>query len=164
VHVLADYGTTLENELEVFALVARANDAPQGFSLLAMVVSLFETGYLAAGAGLFEASRGHFHTGPMAVRVADALRRGALARTDDDPSVDFLATDWFALAHLPVDDARRHFHLEPKSSAALAAGSVGPWAPGGISPFQWQAGHRQAETEGRPYDAHGAALLDADAS
>ena len=46
VHVLTDYGTKVESELEVFAFVARANDDPKGFSLLAMVVSLFETGYL----------------------------------------------------------------------------------------------------------------------
>ena len=59
VHVLADYGTTVEARLEVFAFIARANDDMRGFSLLAMVVSLFETGYLRRGAGLFEASPGH---------------------------------------------------------------------------------------------------------
>ncbi|QIS14475.1 hypothetical protein [Nocardia arthritidis] len=52
VHVLAGYGTTLENEIEVFAFMARANDDPRAFSLLAMVISLFETGYLRSGAGL----------------------------------------------------------------------------------------------------------------
>jgi hypothetical protein len=59
VHVLADYGTTVEAELEVFAFIARANDDLRAFSLLAMVVSLFETGYLRAGAGLFESDPGH---------------------------------------------------------------------------------------------------------
>jgi hypothetical protein len=43
-----------------------------------MVISLFETGYLAAGAGLFEADAGHLHTSGMATRLADAMRRGAL--------------------------------------------------------------------------------------
>ena len=57
VHLVADYGTTVESELEVFAFIARANDDPRAFSLLAMVVSLFETGYLRSGAGLFEASQ-----------------------------------------------------------------------------------------------------------
>ncbi len=33
-----------------------------------------------------------------ATRLADAMRRGALARTIDDTSVDLLTTDWFALA------------------------------------------------------------------
>ena len=49
VHVLADYGTTVESEVEVFGLIARANDDMHAFSLLAMVISLFETGYLARG-------------------------------------------------------------------------------------------------------------------
>ena len=46
VHVLADYGSTVECEIEVFGFIARANDDPRAFSLLAMVISLFETGYL----------------------------------------------------------------------------------------------------------------------
>ena len=63
VHVLADFGTTVECELEVFAFIARANDDMRGFSLLAMVVSLFETGYLRTGAGLFESDLGHLSAG-----------------------------------------------------------------------------------------------------
>lgn len=46
VHVIAEYGTTLACELEVFGPISRAIDDPKGFSLLAMVVSLFETGHL----------------------------------------------------------------------------------------------------------------------
>ena len=57
VHVLADYGATIDNELEVFAFIARANDDPRGFSFLAMVVSLFENGMLTSGAGLFDPTR-----------------------------------------------------------------------------------------------------------
>jgi hypothetical protein len=158
VHVLADYGTTLANELEVFALVARANDDPHGFSLLAMVVSLFETGYLRTGAGLFESSPGQLSRAGAALRLADALRRGALSRTEDSTSVDFLATDWFALADLTVEEAQAHFGIVPKSAKALAAGSVGPWKPGGLSAFQWRAGHELAERDGRDYDSYGATV------
>jgi hypothetical protein len=78
IHVIADYGSTVECELEVFGFIARANDDPRGFSLLAMVISLFETGYLASGAGLFHYDRGHLSHAGMAVRLADAMRRGAL--------------------------------------------------------------------------------------
>lgn len=153
VHVLADYGTTVESELEVFALIARANDDPRAFSLLAMVVSLFETGYLRSGAGLFEYDPGHLSASPtVAVRLAEAMRRGALCRG----SVDFLGTDWFTLAGLPVAEVREHFGLLPKSGAAIRAGSAGPWERGGISPFQRRAGVALAEREGRPYDAFGA--------
>jgi len=159
VHVLADYGTTVESELEVFAFVARANDDMRGFSLLAMVVSLFETGYLRAGAGLFEASPGHLSAGHgMAYRLADAMRRGALCtdRVTGSDSIDYLRVDWFDLAPLPLEDLRERFNVTPKSDEALAAGSVGPWAPGGISPFQERCGHELADREGRAYQSYGA--------
>jgi hypothetical protein len=152
VHVLADYGTTVECELEVFGLIARANDDPRGFSLLAMVISLFETGALASAAGLFEAAPGHLSLEGMAVRLADAMRRGALVRG----SVDFLGEDWFAHADEPVDVARRRFGLADKGAAALTAGSVGPWQPGGISAFQAAAGRAAAADADGLYLDHGA--------
>jgi hypothetical protein len=161
VHVLADFGTTVESELEVFALIARANDDLRAFSLLAMVVSLFETGYLRTGAGLFEASPGHLSVGRgMALRVADAMRRGALCHDTltGDASIDFLRVDWFSLAHLTLDEARARFSLQPRSEAARAAGSVGPWERGGISPFQLSSGAAAAAAEGRPYDSYGATV------
>jgi hypothetical protein len=152
VHVVADYGTTVESELEVFAFIARANDDMHAFSLLAMVVSLFETGYLRSALGLFEYSPGHLAGSGMAARVADAMRRGALC----PGSIDFLRTDWFALADRPVEDVRAHFGVVPKAPVALAGGSVGPWEAGGISPFQQDAGAELARRRGCPYDAYGA--------
>jgi hypothetical protein len=152
VHVLGDYGSTVESELEVFALIARATDDLRGFSLLAMVISLFETGYLRTGAGLFEYSQGHLALPGVATRVAHAMRRGALC----EGSIDFLRTDWFAIADLHVDEARARFGLPPKSIESIAAGSVGPWDRGGISAFQARAGVALAESQGRPYDTYGA--------
>jgi hypothetical protein len=142
VHVLAGYGTTVENELEVFAFIARANDDPRAFSLLAMVVSLFETGYLAAGAGLFQADPGHLRRSGMPRRLADAMRRGALV----PGSRDFLELDWFDLADRPVPVLRQEIGVPAKGADALAAGSVGPWQPGGISPFQLAAAQRRSES------------------
>jgi hypothetical protein len=150
VHVLADYGTTVENELEVFGLIARAIPDPRGFSLLAMVIGLFETGYIMEAAGLFKYDRGHLSRAGMADRLADAWRRGALC------GKDLMDVDWFEYADHPVDDVRAEFGIESKSNAALVAGSVGPWQPGGISPFQLQAGRRLADAEERAYDSHGA--------
>ena len=161
VHVLADYGTTVECELEVFAFIARANDDMRAFSLLAMVISLFETGYLRTGAGLFEADLGHLSAGDgMAIRLADAMRRGALChdRVTGQDSIDFLQIDWFDLASLPLDEARDRFRVTPKSDDAVAAGSITAWEPGGISPFQLASGARQAERDGRAYDAYGASV------
>ncbi|MDI2129801.1 hypothetical protein [Yinghuangia seranimata] len=154
VHVLADYGTTVESELEVFAFIARANDDPRGFSLLAMVVSLFETGALATGAGLFEADPGHLAKSGMAVRVADAMRRGALCAGSND----FMSVDWFAIADQPIEKLRGHFCVPPKSADAVAAGAVGPWDAGGISPYQLGAGQELAAREGREYDSFGASV------
>ncbi len=155
VHVLGHYGSTVEAEIEVFAFISRANDDPRAFSLLAMVISLFETGYLASGAGLFAYDRGHLSHEGMAIRLADALRRGALVGTHAD-GPDLLRIDWFERAHLPIDAVREEFGIVAKSDAALAAGSVGPWEAGGISPFQYEAGRRKAEAEGRVYDSFGA--------
>jgi hypothetical protein len=146
----------------VFGLIARANDDMRAFSLLAMVVSLFETGYLARGAGLFQSDAGHI-TGlskgrEMAIRLGDAMTRGAWCRDTvrGTPDVDFLQVDWFDLAPLPLADARARFDLRPRSDLALAAGAVSAWEPGGISPFQLGAGRDRAARAGRRYDAYGA--------
>ena len=163
VHVLADYGTTVEAELEVFAFIARANDDMRAFSLLAMVVSLFETGYLRTGANLFESDLGHLSAAPgVATRMADTMSRGAWCSdtvTGSD-SIDFLRIDWFALAPLPIDEVRARFSFRPKSAATIAAGSTGPREAGGISPFQLRAGAAAAAGRGEPYDAYGATDAD----
>jgi hypothetical protein len=155
VHVVADYGSTVECELEVFAFIARANDDPRAFSLLAMVISLFETGYLASGAGLFRYDRGHLSHQGMAVRLADAMRRGALCAAHAN-GPDLLRIDWFAHAARPLADVRAEFGVVPKSEHAIASGSVTPWQRGGISPYQYECGRRAAEAAGRAYDAFGA--------
>ena len=152
VHVLADYGTTVESELEVFGFIARANDDPRAFSLLAMVVSLFETGALARGAGLFEADAGHLSRKGMTRRLGDAMRRGALCRGSND----FMAMDWFAIADRPVAVVRDELALPEKDPAVVGVGSVGPWQPGGISPYQSASGRAKAAAEGREYDDFGA--------
>jgi hypothetical protein len=91
----------------------------------------------------------------MAVRLADALRRGALIGAHAG-GPDLLRIDWFERAHLPIEAVRAEFGVVPKSEAALEAGSVGPWEAGGISPFQYDAGRRKADAEGRIYDSFGA--------
>ncbi len=149
VHVLADYGATLENELEVFAFIARANDDPKGFSFLAMVVSLFETGALASGAGLFEPDVGHLRSQGMPERLGDAMRRGATC----EGSVDFLGLDWFDIADQPIEELRTHFGLLDKR---VDLGSPGPFEPAGITPFQLQSGRAAAAASGLTYETWGA--------
>ena len=152
VHVLADYGSRLEAEIEVFAFMARASDNPEAFALLGMAITLFHTGLLPAAAGFFEADKGVLDLDGMPERLADAFRRGAMCTG----SIDFLALDYFAMADRPIADIRREFNITPKSQVARAAGSVGPFEPGGISESQLEAGRRLAESRGHAYDAHGA--------
>jgi hypothetical protein len=156
VHVLAGYGSTVESEIEVFGFIARANDDPRAFSLLAQVVSLFETGYAASGMGLFQYDRGHLSHQGVAVRLADALRRGALSAAANH-SIDFLAVDWFEHAELPIDDVRDQLGIVAKDPRAIEAGSATPWEPGGISAYQYRAGHQAAQQHHRRYDSYGAA-------
>jgi hypothetical protein len=155
VHVLAGYGSTVESEIEVFAFIARANDDPRAFSLLAQVVSLFETGYVATGMGLFQYDRGHLSHEGVAVRLADALRRGALSAAANH-SIDFLTVDWFQHAEQPTEDVRRQLGVVAKDPRAVEAGSPTPWEPGGISAFQYRAGQQAADQHGRRYDSYGA--------
>ena len=164
IHVLADYGSTVESEIEVFGLIARANDDPAAFSLLAMVLGLFETGYLyGAAKGFFAYNRGHLSRDAdrMGLRLGDAMYRGAklawhLDDTGRSNETDLLATDWFQHADRQLDELRADFGLLEKSARARDAGSVSPFEPGGISPFQYENGQRVAEAEGRPYDSYGA--------
>jgi len=167
IHVLGDYGTTVESELEVFGLISRASDDPRAFTLLVQVLGLFEAGYLQAGMGLFQMDLGHVSAqeDEMAVRLADAFRRGARAAWSHNDhhglqeGIDFLAVDWFEHAGRPVEEVRAHFFLDglaAKSAAAETAGSVGPWEPGGISPYQYAAGQALADEDGRAYDSYGA--------
>jgi len=164
VHVVAEYGSTVECEIEVFGLISRANDDPAAFSLLAMVLGLFETGYLhSAAQGFFEPDRGHLSADAdrMAARLADAIYRGAAMATHLDVEgreheTDLLARDWFADAERPLSEIRADLGLPPRSEVAVAQGSVTPWERGGISPFQFAAGQRAAAESGEPYESYGA--------
>ena len=160
VHVLADYGTTVEAELEVFAFIARANDDMRAYSLLAMVLSLFETGYLRVGAGTFQSDTAtsrrtgewRFDSGTRSggARSARIAKRARTASTTSAST----GSRWRIY---PSRTARARFNVTPKSDDAMAAGSVGPWQPGGISPFQERAGREQARRDDRRFEANGAA-------
>jgi hypothetical protein len=165
VHVLADYGTTVESEIEVFALIARADEDPRSFSLLVAVLALFEGGYLERGLGAFRADPGHLShdSSGMGVRLGDAIARGGEVawRFHEQAGIDLLAVDWHDRAHEEIHDLRREFGFDgpgAKSLEAKAAGSAGPFQPGGVTVAQLQWGRDMAQAEGREYDAFGASL------
>jgi len=143
VHILADYGTRMESELEVFALVGRADPDPKGFAWLATMIGLFETGYVDAH-GPFRANvqEHHLQLPGMEVRLADAIRRGKVIA--EQYGTDLLEVDYHELSAVPVDEVRVLLAIPPKSVEARGAGSPGTFDPGGMSEFQRAAGQRHA--------------------
>jgi hypothetical protein len=146
VHVLADYGTNLKGEVEVFALLGRADPDPKGFAWLATLIGLFETGFI-ADTGFFERDIRERNVGApgMHQRVADAIRRGKIVCEHLD--MDLFEYDFHAVAHRPVGEVREMFALTPKSAAACESGSAGLFDPDGMSEVQRQyAAARRGES------------------
>jgi len=135
VHVLADYGTNLKGELEVFALIGRANPDPQGFAWLATLVGLFETGYV-EDTGFFERDvREHNIQAPgMHVRIADAIRRGKVV--SERCQQDLFTVNFTPLAARSVEEVRDILTVPPKSAGALDSGSPGVFDREGMSAIQ----------------------------
>jgi hypothetical protein len=142
VHVIADYGTHMAGEMEVFAFIGRADPDPMGFSWLATMVGLFETGYVH--------EQGFFHSdvrertlqmGGMAHRLADAIRRGKVVQEHFD--TDLFAVDFHALAPLPLDEVRGMLHVPPKGPEAVSAGSPSVFDPEGMSDAQREYAAKQ---------------------
>lgn len=135
VHVLADYGTNLKGELEVFALIGRADPDPKGFAWLATLTGLFETGYI-TDAGFFQRNvRERSVQAPgMQQRLADAIRRGKVV--SERYGVDLFEVDYYDLAGRPVAELRELLVFPAKSSAAIEGGSVGLFDLEGMSEMQ----------------------------
>ena len=135
VHVLADYGTNVEGELETFALVARADRDPKGFAWLATMIGLFETGYVHdQGFFTIDVRSRNLQGSGMGIRLADALRRGKAVA--EGLGTDLFYVDFHALANRPVVEVRKVLHFPPKSRGAIAAGSPGLFELAGMSEQQ----------------------------
>ena len=134
-HVLADFGTNLKGELEVFAFVGRADPDPKGFAWLATLVGLFETGYI-SGTGFFDRDvrERHLQAPGMHERLADAIRRGKVVC--ERYATDLFEVDYYALAERPVDEVRERIGVPAKSSGALDGGSAGLFDVEGMSEIQ----------------------------
>jgi hypothetical protein len=143
VHVLADYGTRMESELEVFALIGRADPDPKGFAWLATMVGLFETGYVEAhGPFTVNVQERSLQLAGMDLRLAEAIRRGKVIA--EHYARDLLEVDYHELADRRVEDVRALLGIPPKSPEASEAGSAGVFEPGGLSDFQREAGRGDA--------------------
>lgn len=135
VHVLADYGTNLSGEIEVFALIGAADPDPKGFAWLTTLIGLFETGYV-ADAGFFtsDLKQRRLDSTAMHRRLADALRRGTLLC--NDLGTDLLEVDYHDHAASPLEEVRAELGLPPKSALALHSGSMGAFDLAGMSALQ----------------------------
>ncbi|MEI8335764.1 MAG: hypothetical protein WCG37_02735 [Actinomycetes bacterium] len=155
-HVIGDYGSTVESEIEVFGLISRANDDPKGFALLAMSVSLFQSGG-GRSAGIFDTGNQKVSSDPrrIGIRLADAMYRGAIVASNFNGQ-DLLSVDWLKHAGKSIDEVREMIGIPEKSSVALRAGSVGAFDVGGITRFQISAGERLAGSLGVEYSSFGA--------
>jgi hypothetical protein len=138
VHVIADYGTNLKGELEVFAFIGRADPDPKGFAWLATLTGLFETGYIPT-TGFFDRDvREPVMQAPgMHRRIADAIRRGKVVC--QHYGVDLFEVDYYDLAGRPVAEVREILDVPPKGAHSVEAGSVGLFALEGRSETQQRA-------------------------
>jgi len=146
VHVLADYGTNLKGELEVFAFIGRADPDPKGFAWLATLVGLFETGYI-ADTGFFERDirERNIQAPGMHQRIADAIRRGKVV--SERCGTDLFEVDYHELAELPVDEVRTRLRMPEKSTAARQSGSAGAFERAGMSELQLRMADERAARE-----------------
>jgi hypothetical protein len=138
VHVLADYGTNLKGELEVFGFIGRADPDPKGFAWMATLIGLFETGYIST-TGFFDRDvRERSLRAPgMRQRIADSIRRGKIVC--DCFGVDLFEVDYYAIADRPVAEVREMLSMPPKSETALESGSAGLFDLEGMSETQRRA-------------------------
>ena len=122
VHVLADYGTNLRGELEVFALIGRADPDPKGFAWLATLIGLFETGYI-ENTGFFERDvrERNIQASGMHVRLADAIRRGKIVceAYGDRP---LRASTTTCSRHAPSSDVRELLRMPDEVSGRARRG------------------------------------------
>jgi hypothetical protein len=135
VHILADYGTNVKGELEVFAFIGRADPDPKGFAWLATLIGLFETGYIES-TGFFDRDvrERNIQTPGMDQRLADAIRRGKVVC--DTYGTDLFDVDYYGLVDQPVADVRAMLGMPRKSPGALAGGSAGAFDREGMSALQ----------------------------
>ena len=156
VHVIADYGSSVESELEVFAFISRANDDPRAFSLLAMVISLFETGYLAIGRRIVRvrprASLARGHGRPPRRRDAPRRARRRPRRRTRPAQTRLVRRRPTPARRRPGRARRRCRNRNMRSNADPSH----PGNPAASAPYQYDCGQSRALAAGRTYESYGA--------
>lgn len=138
VHVLADYDTAPEGEIDVFAFIAATMTDPRGFIQFVFTLALFQNASVdTVGGKHIPIARADTLADPGAVdRLADALWRASQCTADVMGGVDH-----FALAGVPLAELRDRWNVTPKGvdgpgafdvppPPTASAGAVSPTAPG----------------------------------
>ena len=134
IHLLCDYNTTIEGELEVFSFIGSAIPDVKGFSFLVAIISLFETGRLESwGGGVLNADKGHLDLPGMPERLADAIRRGRTCNIDVMYGIDY-----FKFKDQNIEEVRNILNVVPKDNIV---NSPGVWHPDGITNYQREHGN-----------------------
>lgn len=118
VHVIADYGTSPEGEIDVFAFIAETMDDDRGFIQFVFTLALFQNASVdTVGGRKVIIARADTLSDPLATdRLAGALHRASKCTADVMGGVDH-----FALADRPLDELRELWNIEPKRVASPGA-------------------------------------------
>jgi hypothetical protein len=130
VHVLTDYGTTPEGEIDVFAFIAATMRDQRGFIQFVFTLALFQNASVdTVGGKRIPIARADTLSDPGAVdRLAGAFWRASQCTADVMGGVDH-----FALAGTPLDELRQRWNVVPKAVPGPGAFDV-PSGPGSVSP------------------------------
>lgn len=111
VHVLADYSTDAEGEIDVFAFIAGTMADPHGFVNFLFTLALFQNGTIdtVGGKKMTIARADTLDDAGAPDRLADALWRASRCTVDVMGGVDH-----FALADEPLVELRQRWSIPPK--------------------------------------------------
>jgi hypothetical protein len=118
VHVLADYSTDAEGEIDVFAFIAATMEDERGFIQFIFTLALFQNATVdTVGGRKVPIARADTMSDPGATdRLADSLYRASRCTADVMGGVDH-----FALADTPLDELRTRWQIPPKGVPSTGA-------------------------------------------
>lgn len=130
VHVLADYNTSPEGEIDVFAFIAATMTDQRGFIQFVFTLALFQNASVdTVGGKRIPIARADTLADPGAVdRLADSFWRAEACTADVMGGVDH-----FALAGVPLEELRSRWHVVDKGVQGPGAFDV-PVGQGPVTP------------------------------
>ncbi len=118
VHVLADYSTDAEGEIDVFAFIAATMADPRGFVQFVFTLALFQNASVdtVGGISIPIARADTLDDAGAADRLVESLWRASKCTADVMGGVDH-----FALADVPLDELRGRWHVPRRATPGPGA-------------------------------------------